>query len=185
MLVYHGTNAIIGTINLNRCKLRTDFGKGFYFTGKIGTAQEWAINRADARGGGIPTILRYYVDFEGLKRLRGIRFPNTPSIEWLNFVGMNRQKKTKNVDGKEPKHDYHWVSGPIADDRMNDVVEEYLAGEITAKEAIDRAKVLEQAYQLSIHTPEAIACVDDINTLYRQRKGGRWLPKDPNWDKHK
>ena len=185
MVVYHGTNVVIDKINIDKCKLRTDFGKGFYFTGKMGTAQEWAINRTDARGTGIPTVLSYNIDFEGLKKLHGIMFPDIPSIEWLNFIGMNRKKRPKSATAKEPQHDYHWVSGPIADDSMNDVVEEYLAGDMMADAAIRRAKILEHTYQLSIHTPEGLAYVDELNVLYRQRKGGRWLPRDPNWDMRK
>ena len=45
MTYYHGTNAIIGMIDLSRSRLRTDFGKGFYFASKADTAQGWATRR--------------------------------------------------------------------------------------------------------------------------------------------
>ena len=183
MFLYHGTNAAISQISLSRCKLRTDFGKGFYFSDKIGTAQKWAKDRTDVRRTGLPTLLRYIVDFERLKSLRGKRFPNEATVEWLDFIGLNRAFNKRNAVNKEPRHDYDWVSGPIADDKMNDVVEEYLAGDINASEAICRAKTLEHTFQLSIHTPLAVACVDDENVHYRQLKGVRWLPLDPNWSK--
>jgi len=69
MLLYHGTNDIIGIIDLSKCKLRTDFGKGFYFSDKIGTAQNWAKDRTSARGKGTPTIIQYNVDMELLNQL--------------------------------------------------------------------------------------------------------------------
>jgi len=58
MMYYHGTNSIFNTIDLSKSRLRTDFGKGFYFTNKIGTAQGWATRRAMISGG-IPTILQF------------------------------------------------------------------------------------------------------------------------------
>jgi hypothetical protein len=166
--------------------VRTDFGKGFYFTDKIDTTKGWAINRTEVRGTGMPTILRYTLDFEGLEAaLVGMRFSAEPSPEWLDFIGLNRERRPKNEQGKEPKHDYHWVSGPIADDSMNDVVEEYLAGEISADEAIRRAKTLPRTFQLSLHTQDALYFVDDVNVQYRQLKIGRWSPQAPNWSKRK
>jgi hypothetical protein len=44
LFLYHGTYLVIETINLSKCKNRTDFGKGFYLTDKIGTAQIWALD---------------------------------------------------------------------------------------------------------------------------------------------
>jgi hypothetical protein len=43
VIVYHGTNAVISVIDLSVCRVRTDFGKGFYFTDRIETAKGWAL----------------------------------------------------------------------------------------------------------------------------------------------
>ena len=45
MILYHGTISKIGVIDLNKCRLRTDFGRGFYMTDKLGTARDWAIGK--------------------------------------------------------------------------------------------------------------------------------------------
>ena len=58
MILFHGTNLIIGKIDLNKGRARTDFGRGFYLSGKIGTAQSWAISKT-LLFGGIPTIIQY------------------------------------------------------------------------------------------------------------------------------
>ena len=177
MLLYHGTNDIIGIIDLSKCKLRTDFGKGFYFSDKIGTAQNWAKDRTTARGKGIPTILQYEIDMKLLNQLNGLRFSLEPTVEWLDFVGLNRKfNKGINEYEKEPRHDYDWVSGPIADDKMNIVVDEYFADEISIDEAIKRAKVLPKTYQFSLHTEKAVKCLNEINVFYRQFKNNYWLP---------
>ena len=180
MVFYHGTNMIIGKIDLEKSRNRTDFGKGFYLSEKIGTAQDWATSRTELRGG-TPTILSYDINDDVIK-LSGKRFEPFPTLEWLEFISLNRQSSSINSDKKEPRHDYHWVSGSIANDRIADVVDEYLAGEITTDEAINRARVLPQTYQLSLHTPNVINFINEDNVVYRQFKNGRWSKK---WIKRK
>jgi len=172
MAYVHGTNDIIGFIDLNRCRDRTDFGKGFYLADKIGTAMNWASRRAMISGG-VPTMMQYYID-KGLYQLQGKRFETVPSLEWLEFICFNRRLKLKGAMDTEPRHDFHWVSGPIADDKIVDVVDEYIEEEITAEEAVRRARVLPQTFQLSIHTQEAINFINDVGAQYKQFKNGRW-----------
>jgi len=172
MMLYHGSHEIIARIDLSKCRSRTDFGKGFYLADKIGTAQAWAARKAELIGG-TPTILRYEIGSD-LYRLYGKRFENAPSFDWLDFISTNRHRNADNASKKEPVHDYNWVSGPIADDRIADVVDEYLTGDVSATEAIRRARILPQTYQLSIHTPDAIRAIDDENVGYKQFKNGRW-----------
>jgi len=59
MHFYHGTNAVIGDIDFNKCSLRTDFGRGFYISSKLGSARDWAIGRAGFSG--MPTVMRYEI----------------------------------------------------------------------------------------------------------------------------
>jgi len=172
MSLYHGTNRIIEIIDLDNSRKRTDFGKGFYLADKIATARDWATSRADLRGG-TPTILSYEIS-DSVFKLFGKRFEALPTLEWLEFIALNRQISPQYANKKEPRHDYHWVSGPIADDKIADVVDEYLEGDITADEAIRRAGVLPQTYQLCLHTSDAIRFINDANVLYKQFKNGRW-----------
>jgi len=64
MIYYHGTNEIIEKIDISKSRLRTDFGKGFYFANSINTAQGWASRRA-LISGGIPTITATNIINEG------------------------------------------------------------------------------------------------------------------------
>jgi hypothetical protein len=164
---------IIDLINLENSRNRVDFGKGFYLTDKIGTAQLWAIRKAELEGEGIPTIICYETD-PCLYNLDGHRFPDVPNLEWLNFICSNRRSNPLAISKKEPRHDFNWVSGAIADDKIVDVVAEYLRGETSGKEAIRRARALPKTYQLSLHTEAAISFVDDINVIYKQLQRGNW-----------
>jgi len=169
---YHGTNLIIDTIDLSKSRLRTDFGKGFYFADKSETAQSWALRRMEFSGG-IPTVIRYDVS-NGVFRLHGKRFDKEPSLEWLHFISDNRRGKDNSSSVKEPRHDYNWVSGPIANDKIADVVDNYLEGDITDKEAVKLARALPYTYQLSLHTKEAVFFVNESNITYKQFKNSKW-----------
>ena len=177
MNFYHGTNMIIEYISLEKSRNRVDFGKGFYLTDKIGTAKLWAIRKAELEGEGIPTVICYEAD-NSLYNLDGQRFPDEPSLEWLNFICSNRRSNHPATSEKEPRHNFNWVSGAIADDKIVDVVAEFLKGETTGEEAVRRARALPKTYQLSLHTAEAISFVDDNNVKYKQLKRGSW---SQNW----
>ena len=177
MRFYHGTNMIIDAINLSKSRNRVDFGKGFYLTDKIGTAQKWAIRKVELEGEGISTILCYEID-DNLYDLFGQRFSDEPDLDWLKFICSNRRNNPTTIPKKEPRHDFNWVTGAIADDKIVDVVAEYLRGEINDVEAIRRARKLPKTYQLSLHTSAASSFVDEINVTYKQLKRGSW---SQNW----
>ena len=168
MMLYHGTNQLIGNIDLSKGRNRTDFGLGFYLSDKIGTAQSWAISKTMLLGG-TPTVIQYEIN-DDYKELYGHRFNEIPSEEWLDFVVSNRKPNEKGIEIKEPRHDYNWVSGPIADDKMNDVVKVYIAGSISREEAIRRARILPRTFQVSIHTTKAIKCINENDVLFKQLK---------------
>jgi hypothetical protein len=172
MAYYHGTNAKIGVIDLSKSRLRTDFGKGFYLTDRLETAKNWAVRRFGISGG-LPIALRYEINND-LFRLHGKKFDDIPSLEWLHFICHNRKRSPKNMNSKEPRHDFNWVSGPIANDKIADVVDEFLSGDITDEEAIRRARALPFTFQLSLHTPAALNFVDEANVSYKQFKNDRW-----------
>jgi len=178
VILFHGTNQIISKIDLSKGRARTDFGRGFYMSGKIGTAQDWSISKTLLLGG-IPTVLQYELS-DDYKDLYGRRFSETPSDEWLDFVVFNRQINFQDSDKKEPRHEYNWVSGPIADDNMNMVVKEYIAGNISKEEAISRARILPRTFQICLHTTDSINFIDEGNVSYRQLNNGKW---SRNWNK--
>ena len=165
---------LIGKLDLQKSRNRVDFGKGFYLTDKFGTARDWAIRKVELEGEGVPTVLCYQLDSD-LFKLNGLRYANSPEPDWLEFICSNRRLSS---DHKEPRHDCNWVTGPIADDKVVDVVAEYMRNEISAETAIHRLRVLPQTYQLSLHTTAALDFVDDVNVLYKQLKKGRWTQ---NW----
>ena len=171
MMLYHGTTEVIGAIDFAKCRLRTDFGKGFYMSSKLGTARDWAIGKAGFSG--VPTVMRYVVsnDIFADSNLTYRRF-DSPTEEWLNFIRDNRRMDIGHGKASEPRHIYDLVSGPIANDKVADAVDRYCKGKISVEDAIARIKTLPSVFQLSIHTKQALEYIKPV--AYSQREIGKW-----------
>lgn len=111
MILYHGTNADIESIDLTRGLRHKDFGKGFYLTPDKATAIRMAQKKARLFGG-TATLITYEMDDAVLQSDLKVKiFPEKACVEWLMFVDANRDRKNE-----APIHDYDIVIGPIADD---------------------------------------------------------------------
>ena len=180
---HHGTNVVISAIDLSLCRSRTDFGKGFYMGNNLGEARKWAISQSMATE--TPIVMRYALSsglFISSARILKRLWFSTPTVEWLDFVRDNRRLIASNAQNSEPRHNYDIVYGPIADDKVVDVVDEYIDGVITAEEAILRVKVIPSVFQMSFHTPLALCYIDQTLTEFQQRiKGSIWSA----WEKVK
>jgi len=171
MLFYHGTTEVIDDIDFSKCRLRTDFGRGFYISSKLGAAKDWAAGRSGFSG--VPTVMRYEIspDLFNDSVLKILRFAK-PSTHWLDFIRDNRRRDIANNGVLEPRHDYDIVSGPIANDKVADVVDQYCKGRISAEEAITRTKALPSVIQMSLHTKQTLKYI--IAVTYTRRESGKW-----------
>ena len=166
---HHGTNIVINSIDLGKSRSRTDFGKGFYIGNNLGEARKWAISQSMATE--IPTVMRYVLSdviFNFNDSCLSRLWFTSPTVEWLNFVRDNRRMIVSNARNIEPRHDYDVVYGPIANDKVVDVVDEYIDGVLTAEEAIRRVKVIPSVFQMSLHTPLALTYIDQTLTEYHR-----------------
>lgn len=147
LIVFHGTTKLFDKIDLAKSHNRRDFGKGFYTTILEKQAQEWAY-RLSLR----EKTNSYYVYqfvFEETDNIKIKRFDSL-SEEWLEFIKENRAKG-------EIQHDYDVVIGPVADDNTMQTVQLYIAGILTANEAVDRLRYSQVNNQVSFHTEKALS----------------------------
>lgn len=111
MILYHGTNTDIESIDLSKSLKHKDFGKGFYLTDSRETAIRMATKKARLFGGQA-TLICYEFDETALHSDLKIKvFPEKATVERFLFVDANRDRETQ-----QPIHDYDIVVGPIADD---------------------------------------------------------------------
>ena len=158
MTLYHGTNADIDAIDLNRGLRHKDFGKGFYLIPDRTTAVRMAQKKARLFGG-TATLITYELDDAALQSGLKVKiFPKKASVEWLLFVGANRDRKTV-----APIHDYDIVIGPIADDGVVLQLTNFREGIYTPEQAAAQLqdRYLDQQYYFG--TEQALQILHKTN----------------------
>lgn len=142
IIVYHG-----GTerIEMPVCKFgrrNLDFGLGFYVTNLREQAVSWAYNMAKSRN--MPALLnRYRLDRDAILREAKCRVFEAYDEEWLEFIVANRS-------GMNVADEYDYVEGGVANDRVVDTVNLYIAGLIELGSALK---------ELSKHQPNNQMCI--------------------------
>ena len=158
MILYHGTNTDIKSIDLTLGLRHKDFGKGFYLTPDRQTAVRMAQKKARLFGG-TPTLLTYEMDDAALQSDLKVKiFPEKAGVEWLVFVDANRDRKTLT-----PIHDYDIVIGPIADDGVVLQLTNFREGIYTPEQAAAQLqdKYLDQQYYFA--TEKALRFIHKTN----------------------
>lgn len=143
MILYHGTNQDIETIDLSKGLRHKDFGKGFYLTPDKTTAIRMAQKRARLFGG-VATLITYEMDDSALQSDLKVKiFPEKACVEWLLFVDANRDRKNE-----KPIHDFDIVIGPIANDGVVLQLTNYREGIYSPEQAAQllQDKYLDQQY---------------------------------------
>ena len=125
MILYHGSNIVIGQIDLTKSKPNKDFGQGFYLSDNESQALEMAEFKAMQLGGN-PIVSRFEFDDTIMSdtSLKVLRFEEY-SEEWADFV-------LKNRDGVATEK-YDIVYGPIANDKVGLQIRELKDGSIDKK----------------------------------------------------
>jgi hypothetical protein len=105
MILYHGTNADFGEIDLRKSKPNKDFGQGFYLSREYIQAMEMAKIKVEQLETGFPTVLTFEADDEAMAELKVLHFDDYTE-EWAKFILLNR-----NNASHKPAHDYDIVIG--------------------------------------------------------------------------
>ena len=118
MLLYHGSNQIIKTPNLNKGRKFLDFGSGFYLSTGVKQAENRARSAKLFFDAGSPVINIYEFD-EAVVNLNIHKFKSA-DIPWLDFVIANRKGA--------PASQYDIVIGPTANDKTILTIDQYMQG---------------------------------------------------------
>lgn len=149
MILYHGSNIAIETIDLSKSKPNKDFGRGFYLSENETQAKEMA-NFKSTLLGGYPVVSRFEFD-DTIMNSSGLRIKvfNDYSEEWADFVFANREGL--NVE------QYDIVYGPIANDKVGLQIRKLKDGSIDKTEFLNRLKFMKGiTYQFFFGSEAAI-----------------------------
>jgi len=158
MIVYHGSYAEIKQIDLSKCEPYRDFGQGFYVTKYRHHAESWAKRKSRFKHDGFITEYEFYYSELVTRNCKIIRFEDY-NKEWLDFVVINRNDKNP-----IPTHDYDIVEGPVADDKVQNRIEDYLNGSITKNDFLEELKWHEKTHQICFCTVASLQFLKQIDS---------------------
>lgn len=148
MKVYHGSTAVVEHPIAAAGRERLDFGQGFYLTDIKSQAETWAERMQRIREEtGIVNI--YEFDIDRVKRdFRYYRFEQYDN-EGLQFIVANRV-------GRDDIEHYDVIEGGVANDRVIDTVEAYMANLMPLETALR---------ELSKHQPNNQLCITNQKVI--------------------
>ena len=152
MILYHGSNVDIESIDIGRSSVGKDFGCGFYLTASREQAERMGRRRARLYGGEM--VVSTFEFDENAAREAGLNIKDfgTYSKEWADFVLANRKNDTRTQI-----HDFDIVHGPIANDDVGFQIRRLLAGMITIETFLEELKYKEGiTYQYFFATERSV-----------------------------
>ena len=156
IIVYHGGTETIENPICKFGRKNLDFGQGFYVTNLREQAVTWANNMARNRK--MPAVLnRYRLDREAILQNARCKIFKAYDKQWLEFIVGNRT-------GQELAKDYDYVEGGVANDRVVDTINLYIAGLMELSTALR---------ELSKHQPNNQICIlsQDLINKYLEYDG--------------
>ena len=127
--VFHGGIEIIEQPLVHIGRDNLDFGKGFYVTDILNQAKTWATIKSSYYWDAVGVINHYLFDFE--KAVENFIFKKFEryDAEWLHFIVCCR-------NGKKVWKEFDLIEGGVANDRVIDTVENFMAGMIDEEKAL-------------------------------------------------
>lgn len=142
MIVYHGGIEIVEHPDCKRGRRNLDFGQGFYVTNIRKQAEDWAKLIGDRRKK-IPVLNRYWLNRDAIIAEAHCKLFKAYDEEWLEFIVASRQ-------GQPVANAFDYIEGGVANDRVVDTINLYMAG------LMDKATALRR---LSEHQPNNQMCL--------------------------
>lgn len=148
MIVYHGGTTVVRHPIAAAGRAHLDFGKGFYVTDIKIQAESWAERMQRIREeDGIVNV--YELNMNRIQaEFDFFRFTHYDNI-WLQFIVANRM-------GRKDIEHYDVVEGGVANDRVIDTVEAYMANLMPLEMAL---------HELSKHQPNNQLCISNQKVI--------------------
>jgi len=165
MILYHGSNCAVNTVDLDKCKPFKDFGRGFYTT-EIKEQALAMAKRTTRLFGGSPVVNKFLLD-ESIFSDKEIhtRAFSEPTIEWATFIINNRNREFNDIAAFACNRDnkYDIVTGPVANDDIRLTIELYIDGRLTPNGLLESLRNRELTQQISFHTVKSLSFLTRIN----------------------
>ncbi|MCM1261825.1 MAG: DUF3990 domain-containing protein [Butyrivibrio sp.] len=157
MIVYHGSNVIVDSPDIEHSFRTLDFGKGFYVTTVKEQAERWARRKADIcdTEKAIVTVYDMAENYMGLN----CKCFEKDLTEWIDFVCRCR-------DGEKDYLKYDLIKGKVANDKVFKVVDMYHSGIWDKERALKEIKAYPDYDQIAFISPKAIKQLLNYKSFY-------------------
>ena len=142
IIVYHGGTEKVESPVCKLGRRNLDYGQGFYVTDIRKQTADWATQVADRRKEA-PIINRYRLNRDAILREARCKVFVAYDKDWLQFIVASRR-------GEQVADNYDYIEGGVANDRVVDTVNLYMAGLMDEDTALLR---------LSQHQPNNQMCI--------------------------
>ena len=147
MNLYHGSYMQVSEPRIITPARLLDFGTGFYTTTDKEQATKFT-NKFISLGKDRIVNIYEYNEIKAEKTLSVMRFAKADA-EWFRYVVANRS-------GTGKANDFDIVIGPVANDRVYDVVENFELGDYSEEEAIHRLLVFKLTDQVVFKSEKSL-----------------------------
>lgn len=167
MILFHGSNMPVDSVDLNKCRPYKDFGRGFYLT----TIEEQAITMARRISiiyGSKPCITSFEFDDNCLRSKNiSAKIFESASKEWAIFVLNNRNREFKEIADINCNHDnkYDIVVGSVANDDIALLFRTFSNGLIDVGTLVKEMKYKKLSDQFSFHTQKALSFLNKVGDI--------------------
>lgn len=159
LTLYHGSTHCVEHPLVALGRKNLDFGQGFYLTTYREQAVQWALRQQILRHSDEAWLNEYVLDMELVdagnykqRRLDGY------NQEWLDFIAASRH-------GEEPWMGYDLIEGGVANDKVVDAVEAYLAGLADVAHTLDKLAYAKPNNQICLLSQQLVdACLTYVRS---------------------
>lgn len=162
-VLFHGTSEEFNRVDFSHSDPYTDFGKGFYLTTILEQAVEWAgkkrrrkVKRKRLQDIPLTYVIKYELVLEQLKNLE-IKIYGEYSEEWLDKIYECRTEGRKITDQNDI------TIGPMADNNVKFILDQYEAGKIGKSETLKLLKFEKANMQIAFHTDKSLGAIKFID----------------------
>ena len=156
--IYHGSLDIVESPQILEPNRTLDYGKGFYTTTSLTQAKDWVLrHKRDKDRPSLGYVNVYEIDIDAVRNANTLWFED-PTEEWVDFVNSNRNDKTF-------FHEYDFVYGPVANDKVYAAFALYESGLLNKAELIRTLKTYTLVDQLLFHTPNALSHISFVEAI--------------------
>lgn len=156
--LYHGSLQRVENPEIRQPNRTLDYGCGFYTTTSLQQAKDWVMRHANDKDKPECGYVNVYeIDLDAVKSGNCLWFDDATE-EWVDFVYANRNDRNFT-------HDYDFVYGPVANDKVYAAFALYESGVFGKQELIRELRTYTLIDQLLMHTSRSLELITFVEAI--------------------